>query len=108
LRLTGSEITVPVRYQEEAAVFRSLSGFKAQYQSLTLVAVSEFDEWKVLIYGPDVTIHGARQFGEAKAKEHALAMALLYYREVKQEAVPDPAPALEWVPTGPANWLIGR
>ena len=89
-------------------MFRSLSGFKTQYQSLTLVAVSEFDEWKVLLYGPDVTIHGARQFGEVKAKEHALAMALQYYREVKQEALPDPAPGLEWVRTGPADWLIGR
>lgn len=89
-------------------MFRSLSGFKTQYQSLTLVAVSEFDEWKVLIYGPEVTIHGARQFGEVKAKEHALAMAQLYFSEVKQEPAADPAPVLEWIRTGPSDWLIGR
>jgi hypothetical protein len=81
---------------------------KAQYQSLTLVAVSEFDEWRVLLYGPGVTIHGTRQFGEAKAKEHALALAQQYYRDYKQEPLPDPAPVVEWERTGPDDWLIGR
>lgn len=53
----------------EAIMFRSMSGFKAQYHYLTLLAISEFNEWRVLLYGPSTTIHGTRQFSEAKAKE---------------------------------------
>ena len=92
---------------EEASVYRSLSGVKAQYQSLTLVAVSEFDEWKVLVYGPGVTIHGSRQFGEIKAKAHAIDMAQHYIREVLHEEPPDPS-VVEWSPTGQDDWLIWR
>lgn len=86
-------------------MFRSLSGFKAQYHYLTLVIASEFDEWKVLLYGPGVTIHGARQFGEEKAKEHALAMARSYVHERKQEDLPE-LPAVDWAPSTPEEWLI--
>jgi hypothetical protein len=85
-------------------MFRSFSGFKARYHYLTLLAVAEFDEWKVLVYGPDVTIHGRRQFGEAKAKEHALAIARSYIHKKKQETLPE-LPDPEWVSTGPDDWL---
>lgn len=88
-------------------MYRSLSGVKAQCQSLTLVAVSEFDEWKVLVYGPGVTIHGSRQFGEAKAKEHAFELAQNYIREIKQQEPPEPA-SVEWGPTGSDDWLMWR
>ena len=88
-------------------MFRSLSGVKAQYDTLTLVAVSEFDEWKVIIYGPGVTIHGSRQFGEAKAKEHAMGMAQLYFREVKKEESPELS-SVEWGPKSPDDSLLWR
>ena len=87
-------------------MYRSLSGVKAQYQNLTLVAVSEFDEWRVLVYGPGVTIHGSRQFGEAKAKDHAVALAQSYFRELKKEEPPEVSP--EWSPTGQDDWLMWR
>lgn len=88
-------------------MFRSLSGVRAQYHTLTLVAVSEFDEWKVILYGPGVTIHGSRQFGEAKAKEHAVVMAQHYFREVRKEEPPELS-SVEWGPTGPDDWLLWR
>ncbi len=56
-------------------MFRSFSGFKSQYHYLNLVVASEFDGWKVLIYSPGLTIHGARQLTENSAKEHAVAVA---------------------------------
>ena len=39
-------------------MFRSMSGFKAQYHYLTLLVISEFNEWRVLLYSPSTTIHG--------------------------------------------------
>jgi hypothetical protein len=88
-------------------MFRSLSGFRALYHYLTLVVVSEFDEWRVLLYGQGVTIHGSRQFGEKKAKEHALAMARNYIHEEKKEDLPVLA-EVEWIPTVQEDWLIWR
>ncbi len=87
-------------------MFRSISGFKAHYHSLTLVIVREFDEWKVLLYGPDTTIHGTRQFAEAKAKEHALKLARDYIHERKHEDLPL-LETVEWAPTGDNDWLVG-
>ena len=49
-------------------MFRSMSGFKAQYHYLTLLVISEFNDWRVLLYGPSMTIHGSRQFSEAKPR----------------------------------------
>ncbi len=86
-------------------MFRSLSGFKARYHYLTLVTVSEFDEWKVLLVGPNVTIHGSRQFGEQKAKEHALALAQNYIQERKHDELPV-IPAVDWLATAPDDWLV--
>jgi hypothetical protein len=91
----------------EASVFRSISGVKAQYHYLTLLAVSEFDEWKVLLYGDGVTIHGARQFGEAKAKDHALAVARKYVHEEKKEELPILSD-VEWTPAAQQDWLVWR
>jgi hypothetical protein len=88
-------------------MFRSLAGFKARYDDLTLLVVSEFDEWKVLVFGPGVTLHGHRQFGEAKAKDHAAGLVRTYLKEVRQEELPE-APALEWTPTAAADWLVWR
>lgn len=84
-------------------MFRSKSGFKTQYHYLTLLVISEFNEWKVLLYGPGTTIHGTHQFAEAKAKEHALTIARDYIHEVKHEELPEPEPA--WVPAGGDDWL---
>src|SRR5438067_2046347 len=33
-------------------MLRSMCGFKAQYDDLTLLVISEFNEWKVLLYAP--------------------------------------------------------
>ena len=88
-------------------MFRSISGVKAQYHYLTLLAVSEFDEWKVLLYGNGVTIHGSRQFGEAKAKEHAVNVARNFIHEEKKEDLPV-LPEVEWSQTTSADWLTWR
>lgn len=88
-------------------MFVSRSGVKAQYHHLTLLAVSEFDEWKVLIHGAGVSIHGARQFGEAKAKEHALAIVQQYVHEEKKLELPVLS-SVEWSPVSPDDWLAWR
>jgi hypothetical protein len=86
-------------------MFVSRTGSKAQYHYLTLLVVSEFNEWRVLLRGGDVTVHGARQFSEAKAKEHALTLARTYIHEYKQEALPA-LPEVEWIPTSHDDWLV--
>ena len=87
-------------------MYRTISGLKAQYQSLKLLIVHEFDEWKVLVYGPETAIHGMRQFTEAKAKEHALDLARGYLRDRKHVDAPDGAP--EWAPTTEDDWLVWK
>ncbi len=88
-------------------MFRSFSGSKARYQDLTLLVVSEFNEWKVLVYGPGVTIHGTRQFAEPKAREHAAQIAKTYYQEVLHTPPPGNGEP-EWVPTEENDWLVWR
>ena len=83
-------------------MFRTMSGFRAQYHYLTLLVISEFNEWRVLLYGPEMTIHGVRQFSEAKAKEHAMAVARAYICDRKHDALPDVA-EVTWVPTAAAD-----
>jgi hypothetical protein len=87
-------------------MFRTASGFKAQYHHLTLLVASDFDEWKVVIEAPGVTIHGGRQLGEAKAKQHAVSMAESYIQEKRQDL-----PLLEqvaWEPLASGEWLNWR
>jgi len=86
-------------------MFRSMSGFKGQYHYLTLLLVSEFNEWRVLLYGPRGVIHGTRQFSEAKAKEHALAVAQHFVHDYKHENLPV-LERTEWAPTDEDDWLI--
>jgi hypothetical protein len=87
-------------------MWRSLSGFKAQYHDLILLTVPEFDEWKTLVHSPSVTIHGNRQFSEAKAKAHAIEIAHKYLTEVRHE--PADSPEVQWLPTDHDDWLIWR
>jgi hypothetical protein len=86
-------------------MFRSLSGYKAEYQDLTLLVVSEFNEWKVLLYGPHTIINGTRQFSEAKAKEHAVALVRSYFHDRKQEDLAD-GTELAWAPATADDWLV--
>jgi hypothetical protein len=88
-------------------MFGSMSGFKAQYHYLTLLVISEFNEWLVLLYSPGTTIHGTHQFSEAKAKEHAMAVARSYIHDQKHEELPV-LPELTWLPTSPDDWLVWR
>ena len=88
-------------------MFRSILGFKAQYHYLTLVVVSEFDEWKTLIHGPSVSIHGTRQFGETKAKDHALTLARSFIHDQKHEDLPV-LPDVQWDKSSPDDWIIWR
>ncbi len=88
-------------------MFRTFDGFKAHYHDLDLVVFSEFNEWKVFIHGPGVLVQGARQFGEAKAKEHAVAVARSYLREEAHEEVEE-APALDWAPCVRQDCLVWR
>lgn len=87
-------------------MFNSFSGFKTQCEGLTLLVVSEFNEWKVLAYAPGITIHGTRQFSEAKAKDHAAALAASYVRERLQSDAP--VAPLTWEPTSKQDWLVWR
>jgi hypothetical protein len=86
-------------------MFRSMSGFKAQYHYLTLLVISEFNEWRVFLYSPSTTIHGTHQFSEAKAKEHAMAVAQSYIHDHKHEELPVLAEVV-WVPATADDWLI--
>jgi hypothetical protein len=88
-------------------MFRSLSGFKARYGDLTLITVSEFDEWRVVVLSPDVVVQGQRQFTAPKAKDHALMLAKAYLTEVKRSA-PAESPEPEWQPTGSEDWLLWK
>jgi len=86
-------------------MFRSMSGSKAQYHYLTLLVVSEFNEWRVLLHAPGTFIQGTRQFSEAKAKEHALSVAHSYIHDQRHEDLPAPAD-MTWVPAAPEDWLV--
>ena len=87
-------------------MFRALNGLKAPYHSLTLLVASDFDEYRVLIQGPGVLIQGTRQFSEAKAKEHARAIAADYLSTEKKENLPLLEP--EWTPLAPGEFLNWR
>ena len=88
-------------------MFRPLSGFKATYENLTLIAVSEFDEWRVVVLSPTVVVQGQRQFTAPKAKDHALMLAKAYLAEVRH-AAPAETPDPEWRPTGSEDWLLWK
>ena len=87
-------------------MFRPLSGFKAQYHNLTLMAVSEFDEWRVVLLSPEVVVQGQRQYNAVKAKDHAWSLAKAYLAEIKQE--PGDGQEPEWQSTGPQDWLVWK
>jgi hypothetical protein len=86
-------------------MFRSLSGYKAEYHDLTLLVVSEFNEWKVLLHGPNTIIHGTRQFSEGKAKEHAAAVARSFLHD-RQHADLPAADEPAWQPATADDWLV--
>ncbi|MBZ5578716.1 MAG: hypothetical protein LAP40_19310 [Acidobacteriia bacterium] len=88
-------------------MFRTMSGFKTQYHYLTLVVISEFNEWKVVLHSPSMMIQGTHQFTEAKAKEHAVAIARTYIHEHKHDELPVLGEAA-WIPTAPEDWLIWK
>jgi len=88
-------------------MFRPLTGFKAHYHGLTLIVVSEFDEWRTIAYSPEVIIQGTRQFTAVKAKDHAVALAKTYFTEIKQGA-PGEGPEPDWQATGPQDWLVWK
>ena len=56
--------------------------------------------------GPGVTIQGGRQSSEAKAKEHARAIAADYLSTEKKESLPLIEP--EWTPLVPGEFLNWR
>jgi hypothetical protein len=88
-------------------MLRPLSGFRAQYRGLTLIVVSEFDEWRVVAFCSGTIIQGQRQFSAAKAKEHALTLAKTYLAEIKHEPADD-GQEIDWQPTGPQEWLLWK
>ena len=85
-------------------MFTHLTGCKASLQNLTMVVVSEFDEWHVVVHSPEVVLLGQRQYNEVQAKEHAVALAKQYLQEANREAPTGPSEP-DWQPTGPADWL---
>jgi hypothetical protein len=87
-------------------MFRQLHGFKAQYHYLTLVVAADFDEWRVIVKGPECTVMGQRQFGEDKAKAEASRAAAAYIHEQKHEELPDVQPS--WAPLEVGEYLDYR
>ena len=86
-------------------MFRTMTGFKGHYHYLTLRVVSEFNEWRVLLEGPNGVIHGSRQFSESKAKEHAVDVARHYIHDYKHESLAV-LPGTEWEATGTEDWMV--
>ena len=85
-------------------MFRALTGFKAQCDDdVVMLVAADFDEYRVLLQAHGAIVQGRRQFTEAKAKEHACAMAASYLKE-KCGDKPFPA-SLEWAPFGSGDWL---
>jgi hypothetical protein len=84
-----------------------MPGSKAQYHYLTLFVISEFNEWRVLLQGPDTVIQGTRQFTEENARRHALDVARSYIHDQRHEDLPD-LPQTEWAAFGGDNWLVWR
>ena len=85
-------------------MFRTMSGFKGQYHYLTVRVIAEFNEWRVMLQGPNGVVLGTRQFSEAKAKEHALDVARHFIHEYKHEDLPV-LPSIDWTPS---NSLVFR
>jgi hypothetical protein len=94
-------------WSAEARMFRSMPGSKAQYHYLTLFVISEFNEWRVLLQGPDTVIQGTRQFTEENARRHAVDVARSYIHDQRHEDLPDP-PETAWAPCAGDNWLVWR
>ncbi len=88
-------------------MFRALRGYKAQYYYLTLLVACDFDAFVITLLGPGVTIQGGRQFNEAKALEHALAVAKSYIHEEKKEDLPV-LDEVQWRPMDAGEWLNWR
>ena len=84
------------------------SGFKTSYHKLTLLVVREFDQWKTLVYGDGVTIHGLPMFAEDKAKAHALSLAQSFEQEHQPSPEGDGAQELAWTPTSREDWLVWK
>ena len=88
----------------EKHILKVLKAF-AEYHDMTLLVVSEFNEWKVLLYGAHTIVNGTRQFTEVKAKEHAMALTRSYFLDRKHEQLPDGA-ELAWLPVTSDDWLV--
>ena len=88
-------------------MFRTATGFKAQYHYLTLLVASDLDEWRIILHGPGVCIQDGRQFTEAKAKEHACAVAMKYVHDEKHEDR-SVLESLDWQPFTPGEFLNWR
>lgn len=88
-------------------MFRKAEAYQARFNDLTLLVAADFDEWRVFLRGPDIIVHGGRQFNGAKAKEHAVRVAEDYFKEIKGEAPEIPA-NLAWTEVGDGGWLNWR
>lgn len=88
-------------------MFRAAAGFKAQYHDLTVLVASDFDEWRILLRGPNIIVQGGRQFTEEKAKEAAHVMAESYVKEHDGEGV-TPLGDFDWRPLEPGEWQNWR
>ena len=88
-------------------MFRAAAGFKAQCRDLTVLVASDFDEWRILLRGPNVIVQGGRQFTEQKAKEAARLMTESFLKEHNGESGAAPGD-FEWKPLDPGEWQNWR
>jgi hypothetical protein len=70
-------------------------------------ATGFIDEWRIILHGPGVWIQAGRQFTEAKAKEHARAVAMKYVHDERREDLPE-LENLDWQPFTPGEFLNWR
>ena len=85
---------------------RSMSGSKAQYHYLTPFVISDFNEWRVLLPGPDTAIQGTRQFSEESGRRYALRRRAPTSTNQRHEDLPHPPP--EWARVAGDTWLVWR
>ena len=88
-------------------MFREAEAYTARCDDLTLVVAADFDEWRIFLQGPDVIIHGGRQFTGDKAKAQALRIAGSYLQEAKGDLAIVPE-QVEWAPLHERSWLNWR
>jgi hypothetical protein len=74
---------------------------------MTMTVALDFDQWRIIVQGPDVIIDGGRQPEKVSAKEQARRIAERYLREQKHETLPT-VHEVVWTAINPNSCLKWR